>query len=63
MSSRVVHLLELTKVDKFFPRFDSVEEGSGRESTVQRFELGSNAHISESRYGAPGEPTGVGSPL
>jgi anti-anti-sigma factor len=26
VSSRVVQLLELTKVDKFFPRFDSVEE-------------------------------------
>jgi anti-anti-sigma factor len=26
VSSRVVQLLELTKVDKLFPRFDSVEE-------------------------------------
>jgi anti-anti-sigma factor len=26
VSSRVVQLLELTKVDKFFPRFDSVED-------------------------------------
>ena len=26
VSSRVVQLLELTRVDKFFPRFDSVEE-------------------------------------
>ena len=26
VSSRVVPLFELTKVDKFFPRFDSVEE-------------------------------------
>ena len=26
VSSRVVQLFELTKVDKFFPRFDSVEE-------------------------------------
>ena len=26
VSSRVVQLLELTKVDKFFPRFDSVDE-------------------------------------
>ena len=26
VSSRVIQLLELTKVDKFFPRFDSVEE-------------------------------------
>ncbi len=29
VSSRVVQLLELTKVDKFFPRFDSVEDADG----------------------------------
>ena len=29
VSSRVVQLFELTKVDKFFPRFDSVEDADG----------------------------------